>query len=1768
MLRFQDEDALVVEDVELEQENMGQVVSALRRKSSVAGKSTRHTRKSAVQITEPEAGEVSLHRSTNFASVAFVDEPEEAEEDEAPTTQPPKKELEIPEGEESMYLGAVSAELEPLERISDVGNVNELIPRFKLTEVFTRNTPCIILLSIVVPLLLLIVAVTGSGQFQLGSVAFAGLQHPAVQATVSFEATLLNWASIQQTAPSTLDPRTFPKYRLFVQFVTKDNSDMLEESPMKAVQAVESYIFETTNYLALCWTNKLKLGKPQLSFPQCVPPSSLTTYFFPGQLQKAQSGFVEFELSGLGSDYQRNFARVRNTIAQNDRYRWFGDFGFNNQTLSTAAVRTQITLGYPVLRNGTEVSSAEYNQIVDAFVLDLVERVGTISAGNVDVTIGGDRIIEAFVRSVLSDQMMLTLIAVAAAFVAMLLQIRNFVLAIASLCQLALSFLSAYGIYVSTSSSGQMTLITAVAIIITLSLNSHSIAAIHEGFAQSGRIPGTGRRSSLMLEQRVAMLFKSSISAAVVAHLVEVLAFAMCILSPVPALRDFGVVTSVATATNMWLCMTFWPAVIVFYSWFFDPSAQTLLRQKKLNDVHLIRRNIFLRRFLRGEEATKHLYEESTTQQMQDVVNGDEALATSASAFNRDPLQRRESMSILLQQPDGPTKATFVSKKLVPLACVFQISQDVVQPAVGRPVVDNAIASYARRLTGEMSGTTLLKPAVLKNGLLQSELPSAEITKHRLKWEYMARFLGTVRQDDFSAYVTEQLAMSIRAESVAWDDKRNVKSETELRSAPLPNYSYPVETKPIWKYPTREMRDAPKVNRIVTHVGMNTLERLIVSRGRLLEMAGRPIVLLALILTVVLLVLALQIQPLDGEESIVDGASSAVKGFNAAKKRFPIKGPCDYCSAYQQPPTKLPQVSLIDMQTCKRQGFGLQMYAVTDFCGKCFGTEECLDCAARPWGASSVDSCGVCVTNVTSDPTRNRCAFCEKTDNSINSSCFPCGKLGYTGTGGATCSVTCNIANCPPEQGKCNFWTGACECFQDFENGFFSDDGPRKCASCTPGFSSPSSGKRCTLECSDGDACGCLNSRCTGCPAYFMGSSCATPNTSACVLGTITPSGCSCPADLDSSRCLTHSSCSYHGRLYTPSEANVLVPTCGCVGQWTGSRCQFCKCYNGGTCDPVTGKCVCLPGWGNIDCSTCSLNCTRFGICPSPWEPENYAEISCIAVWCNASSIASGIPCRECNRKNQAACDGAPASPLGCEAVSGCTWNVTTSTCDAFYRSIPATTKQSQCTFCVRDITGPDCGTCKGEPYGLSCAVVGGTVIGCDGMETPIGQNYKTVDRCGVCRGTGSCLGCDGILGSTYVLDACGVCRGKDECKRGLKPKIEVALLWGIAKPSDFNNGSYGAAIPDPAFDLSNVDFQLFLRQTCWSLENRSDLLSAADSECVWIDFIDWVLQPSTQAIYNTSVSFNMSSFPFEASIEQLSLLLFQFAHENNRFSELGFSSFSNASRVIWLRLIIASNLPVGAGQSDLLDQYYAFEEVRKNILLDPRNRGFVLASCAQWATVIEQLSSTVILQLGIGLGLYAFTMGAFVATLQPLLVIFGLWGMVFTISTTFATFTFLSWPLGPVELIGGSLTVAVSSHFSTHLIFSYSENLSSDVSSVICPTFMRISAMRLALMCSIKPILTCLMTSIVGALTVSFSIVTVFSRIGTILIVSQLASALFSIVILPAAITVIGPTLSNRFQSGRLLVFWTLYLCTAVLVGSLVLSGRIPEVSQGYLIL
>ena len=132
----------------------------------------------------------------------------------------------------------------------------------------------------------------------------------------------------------------------------KDGSNILRKDRLEWVKLVEQEASQSTNYAFMCWTNNKKNMQKLQNFPQCVPFTSITTYFFPGELGSTESGYVDFLFNGKGNVFQGPTASVFSSFVQNPAHRWFvgKEFGLNNFTSSV--LRTQITIGYPVLSHG------------------------------------------------------------------------------------------------------------------------------------------------------------------------------------------------------------------------------------------------------------------------------------------------------------------------------------------------------------------------------------------------------------------------------------------------------------------------------------------------------------------------------------------------------------------------------------------------------------------------------------------------------------------------------------------------------------------------------------------------------------------------------------------------------------------------------------------------------------------------------------------------------------------------------------------------------------------------------------------------------------------------------------------------------------------------------------------------------------------------------------------------------------------------------------------------------------------------------------------------------------------------------------------------------------------------------------------------------------------------------------------------------------------------------------------------------------------------
>lgn len=115
---------------------------------------------------------------------------------------------------------------------------------------------------------------------------------------------------------------------------------------------------------------------------------------------------------------------------------------------------------------------------------------------------------------------------------------------------------------------------------------------------------------------------------------------------------------------------------------------------------------------------------------------------------------------------------------------------------------------------------------------------------------------------------------------------------------------------------------------------------------------------------------------------------------------------------------------------------------------------------------------------------------------------------------------------------------------------------------------------------------------------------------------------------------------------------------CAQLGKW-GPDCRSeCDCFNGGTCDSISGQCVCPPGYTGDKCQNECFK-GQYGLnCSKKCECFNDAPCDLATGVCNCPKGYSGVKCeiRNCAYGKYG---------LNCENICQCS-NVTTAACDPF----------------------------------------------------------------------------------------------------------------------------------------------------------------------------------------------------------------------------------------------------------------------------------------------------------------------------------------------------------------------------------------------------------------------------------------------------------------------------------------------------------------------
>lgn len=954
---------------------------------------------------------------------------------------------------------------------------------------------------------------------------------------------------------------------------------------------------------------------------------------------------------------------------------------------------------------------------------------------------------------------------------------------------------------------------------------------------------------------------------------------------------------------------------------------------------------------------------------------------------------------------------------------------------------------------------------------------------------------------------------------------------------------------------TQEEKDARIMAKKVKHEGYGRVERFFLNVwAPLVHTLRIPVTWLTLIAIVIFSIFAAQVQHGPVSVQLLKNDDS-VAIFERNRGLFQIGGTCDYCSAYYRDPNEFYLISPDAVAICRHQGYPPLMHAWVDDCGVCFGSGNCKDCRGNRNGTFALNSCGECLDNASSTAAASSdCGKCTSAE-----SCGYCAyQLGLPNMYGPGCSVRCDDTTCPPSRGRCHPFTGACECHASQVLGYFA--GPR-CERCVSGFfpavdESHPNARACHMECniSAGPACGCqITGRCSRCPRFYFGNNCNEAWIDACgPNGQLSASGgCSCFSSfMDGDRCQRQDQCSYHGALLTNETAP--FTGCGCRGNWVGNKCQFCACYNGGRCNEE-GQCICSGGWTGPRCRSCSATCSKHGYCPEPWEVAHYSQRECVALFCPRADIDAGVVCVICRRITLITPTCAPfnadggilSREFGCSGNPECHWY--DGRCYSVYPAISAPVSSVQCS-CKGVWSGDQCQICNPPVKGLIC-LDDGRVEGCDGNAVDVrpGATYAVEDACGVCKGNGDCISCDGIVGGTATFDSCGVCNGNNEClsagSAGSKVRGTVNFVLGVL-PLGSADGGF---VWDPAFDATKRSTQLTMQQLCQELaDSFADFVVPVNCP-IWA-FVAWSLDRNV-------------GFTWLTDSANVTRALFHFARETGRFDQFGFSSNSvddPSLRLLWMKVECYSRLDVGASPEDLQRERTAVMQLK----LRP-GLANVLITNSEWTPALSKQLAITGIRYALGVGAAVMVAILAIMTCSATLTLCAATCVAVVVLFTLSVIRWCEWGAGPIEQICMSILLGMASQHVVHMIEGYLDTVHGTQSHLFAREITTLTAVKGALVRSGLSVTTSSVAVAIVSLIFIGSHVTVFQRAAEIIITINLSSAFAALVLLAGLLALMGPQQTWRHWSMSLIWFAVLAALAGIILLIIFLAGGV-EGPQG----
>ena len=309
---------------------------------------------------------------------------------------------------------------------------------------------------------------------------------------------------------------------------------------------------------------------------------------------------IAFDGASRGYDTKLSATQVETTLrfasrraADPEKNKWFFGKDFNEETLSSRFLRSEVVFGRRTLEHASSTKS---------LILQLNDEIlGSFSVPGVRLVAGNDYLIESQVWDSIRSDALLALLSFFIMFVYLALYFKSVFMAVACLVQIAITFPVSLFLYVVVLRQTALGALNVLSLYIVIGIGVDDVFVFSNAFfycekheveekgakedeemtkkveddnaTYSSEVAGSiqkerntpHRRDSIRLEERVAYAIRKAGIPILVTSSTSGIAFLSTCISSIPAIRGFGLLMWLLVMMNLILVVTLFPAVLVLY---------------------------------------------------------------------------------------------------------------------------------------------------------------------------------------------------------------------------------------------------------------------------------------------------------------------------------------------------------------------------------------------------------------------------------------------------------------------------------------------------------------------------------------------------------------------------------------------------------------------------------------------------------------------------------------------------------------------------------------------------------------------------------------------------------------------------------------------------------------------------------------------------------------------------------------------------------------------------------------------------------------------------------------------------------------------------------------------------------------------------------------------------------------------------------------------------------------------------------------------------